>query len=750
MNLLIVESGAKAKTIGKALGPEWEVLATGGHICELPTRDHDPKEARKAYWSHKPGELPKPKWFLTERGEKSMAKIRKTIADKHIERVYLASDPDREGERIAWHLAQELADVPTVRVTFQEVTPTAIREAIARPREVDQDLVDAALVRTFVDRLVGFRGSKMARGLIDRKAAMGRVQTPTLGFVVERELEREAHVPVTYFEVRALTEELALTARFHEKDDPERWVDEHDKYVATRTSDSELAASVHTAVDASQTVTVTDVLRRDRKDRPKAPFTTDALLQAAGSRWGWSPKSTMASASALYEGGHITYLRTDSTRMADSAVADARRVIAATWSDAHLGAGVTGKAAANVQDAHEAIRPTRLDLVTVEGVDGQAQRLYSLIRARTLASQMAPAERASLSVTALAAGTSVPLVGSIGWYTFLGWRAAFAAVDKPYDDVAVAMAVGTELSLSPPVEDMPNPELREGETQPPPRFRQHTLVRSMKEAGIGRPSTYASTMEKLLSHQFLVEESGALAPTLAGRALWLQVAPLYQLPDDQAVFSITYTAALELGLDDVAAGQASGVDTWDGFLEPFRAAHEGARQLKKSGGVTPKQKGLLSALAANSDDSGIDEFEGLSFEGAAQRIEALRDAGIEPAPSDRQTGYLDRLLEKVGLTVAEASAWGKLDAMEEVTTRSEASALIEVLRAHPKASAPSDKQLKWVADLATKVELSEAEACGLVDVASYAELSGGRGGTASGLIDALRQRMRSKAKPKAD
>jgi hypothetical protein len=363
---------------------------------------------------------------------------------------------------------------------------------------------------------------------------------------------------------------------------------------------------------------------------------------------------------------------------------------------------------------------------------------------------MAPAERASLSVTALAAGTSVPLVGSIGWYTFLGWRAAFAAVDKPYDDVAVAMAVGTELSLSPPVEDMPNPELREGETQPPPRFRQHTLVRSMKEAGIGRPSTYASTMEKLLSHQFLVEESGALAPTLAGRALWLQVAPLYQLPDDQAVFSITYTAALELGLDDVAAGQASGVDTWDGFLEPFRAAHEGARQLKKSGGVTPKQKGLLSALAANSDDSGIDEFEGLSFEGAAQRIEALRDAGIEPAPSDRQTGYLDRLLEKVGLTVAEASAWGKLDAMEEVTTRSEASALIEVLRAHPKASAPSDKQLKWVADLATKVELSEAEACGLVDVASYAELSGGRGGTASGLIDALRQRMRSKAKPKAD
>jgi DNA topoisomerase IA len=303
MNLLIVESGAKAKTIGKALGPEWEVLATGGHICELPTRDHDPKEARKAYWSHKPGELPKPKWFLTERGEKSMAKIRKTIADKHIERVYLASDPDREGERIAWHLAQELADVPTVRVTFQEVTPTAIREAIARPREVDQDLVDAALVRTFVDRLVGFRGSKMARGLIDRKAAMGRVQTPTLGFVVERELEREAHVPVTYFEVRALTEELALTARFHEKDDPERWVDEHDKYVATRTSDSELAASVHTAVDASQTGSaVTAKTGRRHRSRPMHSFKRREVAGggAPRARWRRPRRCTRAATSRTY------------------------------------------------------------------------------------------------------------------------------------------------------------------------------------------------------------------------------------------------------------------------------------------------------------------------------------------------------------------------------------------------------------------------------------------------------------------
>ena len=295
---------------------------------------------------------------------------------------------------------------PTHRVAFQEVTKEAVEAAIARPRAVDSRMVDSALVRKFLDRLVGYRASKMANAVVPgRGASMGRVQTPTLGFVVERELEREAHVPIPYFEVRAVAQGIDLEVRFHEPEDDDAWRDEVGKAHPSRTFDGELAREALDALEAAGAVTITGTKSSTRQRRPSAPFSTDALLQVAGSRFGWSPRKTSALASMLYEAGHITYIRTDSTRLATSAVQKARAVVEESWGEDHLGhASSANVATGPTQDAHEAIRPTRLEVEEPDVEDGDARRLYRLVRAHTLASQMAPSQRSSVSIDAACDG----------------------------------------------------------------------------------------------------------------------------------------------------------------------------------------------------------------------------------------------------------------------------------------------------------------------------------------------------------
>jgi DNA topoisomerase-1 len=731
MNIMIVESRAKCKTLLKYLGrDEWRVMPTGGHVERLAEdrEVHPPREVRKAYWPHRPGELPKPPWFWTERGEGAIKAIRDEAANHDSVNFYLAADPDREGERIAWHLDRLLSEVGLRRrVTFQEITKPAVLAALAEPREVDQALVDAALIRTFIDRTVGWRASKIAKRYTTTSAnSMGRVQTPTLGFVVERELEREAHVPVLYFEVLAATALTDWRVRFHEKSDAAAWVDEKGRFSAHRTADASLAESAHAALLAAGKVQVLDVTRREKAQPPRPPFSTDTLLQAAGSRWGWSPKNTAALAGQLYEAGRLTYIRTDSTRLAKEAVEAGRALIADLWGVERLGSVSSSDQVAGVQDAHEAIRPTRLEIATVPDVESDVQKLYSLVRARTLAALMAPSQRVTLSLKASCEDLDRVLDGSVGWYAELGWRRAFEVpdLDEETDTTPLTVDVGTTLELLTGDAEHPNPELRKDKTKPPARYRAHTLVKAMKEAGIGRPSTYAKTVERLEERNYIVTEEGSLMPTESGRNIWLEAAPLFCLSDQREVFQTEYTAAMETLLDDVA---------------------EGRREASKSGPLVPRtRRKLQDYLDAAPELAGeIADLDALSEQEGRALLAELRTRGITLLPSKKQERFLDRLLEVTGLTLPEAVESAEILLAGEVLSRDEASALIDhltILQAEGRV--PSARQLRWIADLAKKTGLDEAGACALVGLRSYAELSGGKDGTASALIDVLRARQK--------
>ena len=755
MNILIVESKAKCKTLLKYLGKdEWRVMSTGGHIERLAEdkQIHPPKEVRKAYWSNKPGELPNPPWFWTERGEAALRAIGDEAAKHDNVTFYIAADPDREGERIAWHLDKLLMPLgPRHRVTFQEITKPAVLAAVAAPREIDQALVDAAIIRTFIDRTVGWRASKIAKRYTTTSTnSMGRVQTPTLGFIVERELEREAHVPVRYFEVNAATELTDWRVRFHEKSDATAWLDEKGRFSAHRTADEQLAQGAHAALAAAGHVQIDEVTRREKAQPPKPPFSTDTLLQAAGSRWGWSPKKTAVLAGQLYEAGHLTYIRTDSTRIAATAVEAGRAVISKAWGAERLGAGA-GSGQAGAQDAHEAIRPTKLELQAVRGAEPDVQKLYALVRARTLAALMAPSQRVTLSMKASCEGLDRTLDGAVGWYSEPGWRLAFAqpGLDDESDTTALEVEAGTTLDLTPGDDEQPNPELREDQTKPPGRYRAHTLVKAMKEGGIGRPSTYAKTVERLEERGYVTIEDGGLAPTKSGRGIWLEAAPLFSLSDQREVFQTEYTAAMEALLDDVAEGRRSAGETWETMLGEFKSAHLAAQEASKAGPLVPRTRMKLQDYidAAPKLAKELGDLDQLTEEQGKDALADLRTRKIVLLPSEKQLTYLDKLLESTGLTPAEAVESADMVLAGIEPNRDEASALIDHLMAvKAERQVPSPKQLRWIADLVKKVGLDEAAACALVDLKSYTELNGGKSGTASALIDLLLKRQRAAGK----
>lgn len=752
VKMLIVESAAKARTIQKYLRDGWVVLATGGHVQDLPSGPEHGKAGRQATFAEGPDGLPKPPWVWTDRGEQAVKKIIDRAEEAGVKEFFLATDPDREGEFIAWRLEVLLGALGTThRVTFQEVTPEAIAEALAKPRPVETPLVESASVRKFLDRLVGFRTSKVARAYLagGGKASMGRVQTPTLGFIVERELEREAHVPIPYFEVRALAAEIDFEVRFHEPSDEAAWRDDGGKVHPGRTSDGERAQGAHDAVAAAGRLTIVSAKEGASSRNPKPPLSTDALLQAAGGRWGWTPSRTMRVATSIYEEGHITYIRTDSTRMSAAFVEEARALVKGSWGEDHLGPGAAGaKATGKVQDAHEAIRPTRVAVAAPEGLDEAAQQLYALIRAHALASQMSPARFKRISLVCAAEGLDAPLTGGVGWRVHAGWQAAFAGLDKAPAEAppALKLAVGEALPLAPATEEAPNPKLIEDATKPPGRYRAHTVVRTMKDNGIGRPSTYASTVETLVDRRYVAVEEGALVPTARGRDVWLEVAPLYDGEADEALFSVDFTAEMEGELDRVEAGEAPARAVWARFRDSVRSLHEAARGHMNSGLATPKRVKQLEALLAVAPA----EFERpadlgkLSQAEALAMITALRTAGVKPPPTPQQLAYVRSMAEKLQLSDEDAAALvGHVD-LEALTTSEEASELITLLRAKVDDELPaSPKQLGLIRSLIKKLGLEEPEAAALVEASELDELTGGRGGTASALIDALRARERA-------
>jgi DNA topoisomerase I len=768
-NVLIVESGAKAQTLQRYLGNDWRVVATGGHVETLPydRRVHG-REASKAFWANRPGELPAPPWVWTERGEDAVKAII-AGADGGSAVFWIATDPDREGEFIAWSLERRLQGIGDCRrVSFQEVTEAAVREAIGRPRGVDRGMLDSALVRKFLDRLVGYRTSKMASAIVSgTDASMGRVQTPTLGFVVDRELEREAHVPIPYFEVQARSAAVTFSVRFHEPHDPDVWRDDAGKPNPIRTADRDTASAAFEALERTDSITLTGVSPSTRRRPPEPSFSTDALLQAAGSRFGWSPKKTSALASMLYENGHITYIRTDSTRIADVAVGRAREIIGETYGTDHIGEGARAKASTGpVQDAHEAIRPTRLEIEQPPVDDADARRLYRLIRGRTLASQMAPSVRTVVGIEARCDGLTRPLTGSVSWRTFAGWEAAFDEfLEAPLTaQPDVALDTGAVWTLDPADDGKPNPVLIEDATRPPARYRPHTLIRAMKDAGIGRPSTYSRTVEKLEERRYITIEDGSAVPTERGRALWLDVAPLYEADDagtadelPMSLFNPEFTAAMEAELDRIAAGEAEAPVTWELWRDRIRDLHASAQDRKNSGGVVPNQLRTLERLMVNVPPGGTvggvsvpGDLTTLSFSEARDLIRALRAAGVQPAPTEKQLEYLRSLVGDLDLAADELEelvGFNDISGIDRLATTAQVSAAIDTLKqVHAERRPPSARQRRFIEALLKETGASEAEALAAVGAASLDDLTGGPAGTASALIDWLQEQVVGQAR----
>ncbi|MDR2356737.1 MAG: type I DNA topoisomerase [Oscillospiraceae bacterium] len=561
VNLVIVESPAKAKTIGKYLGSGYKVTASMGHLRDLPKS--------KLGVDIENGFVPD---YQPVKGREDTIKALKSAA-RGCERVYLATDPDREGEAISWHLKEllGLSDERARRVTFNEITKNVVKDSIAHPREIDQDLVDAQQARRILDRIVGYKLSPLLWKKIRRGLSAGRVQSVAARMVTDREAEIRAFIPEEYWLVDVnlslVGKEGGFWARFYGTE----------KGKAELRSAEEVETVVR-AVKASPFV-VGNVRRTDKRRSPPPPFITSTLQQEASRKLGMTPRRAMSIAQQLYEGveisgegavGLITYMRTDSLRLSDEALDDAKRYIADNFGpDHHPGQPNRYKTKSGAQDAHEAIRPSSVFITPDrirQSVSNDQYRLYKLIWSRFLACQMKPATYDSLTVDAISAG-----------YVF---RANHSALK-----FAGFMAVYTESRDDESDEDAGAlPELEEGDaaeledikseqkfTQPPPRYTEASLIKAMEETGVGRPSTYAPTISTIIDREYVVKEGKTLRPTPLGEVVT-------QLMKDRFsdIVDLRFTARMEEILDDVEKGKSNWKsvlgDFYGGFSESVSSA----------------------------------------------------------------------------------------------------------------------------------------------------------------------------------
>ena len=561
-DLVIVESPSKAKTIGKYLGPGYEVKASMGHVRDLP------KSKLSVDIEH--GFVPD---YQPIKGKEDVISDLKKAA-KRSGKVYLATDPDREGEAISWHL-KELLSIPddkTYRVTFNEITKNVVKQSIAAPRAIDQNLVDAQQARRILDRIVGYQLSPLLWKKIRRGLSAGRVQSVATRLVVEREEEIRAFQPQEYWSIEADLERVApnlgsFKAQFHGKD----------KKMELK-SEAEAQTVIDTVSKGSWSVA--KVKRQERQRQPAPPFTTSTLQQEASRKLNMSPARTMAVAQQLYEGidvagqgtvGLITYMRTDSLRLSDEAVSAARGFIAQRYGASYCPAQPKKyKTKGNAQDAHEAIRPSDVTLVPDDikkDLTAEQYRLYRLIWSRFLACQMANAVYDSLSIDVDNSGYIFR--ASHSSLKFSGFTAVY---EEGRDDEE-------EEKTS------PLPDLKEGEplthkklspdqhfTQPPARYSEASLIRALEEQGIGRPSTYAPTISTIMNREYVVKEgSKALRPTPLGEVVTgLMKDKFHDIVD------YDFTAQMEQRLDKVEEGAAN----WKALLSDFYSGFDA--ELKKA------------------------------------------------------------------------------------------------------------------------------------------------------------------------
>ena len=752
---MILESGAKARTIKKYLGKGWIVDACNGHVQDLPTRGGT-KQDNKAMWSSKEGQLPNPPWSYTARAEKIVSKLRQKAKKNSVDEIYIATDPDREGEFIAWRLKEIFNDYDSIyRVSFNEITNSAVQEAIESPRDIDMDLVDAAKVRRFMDRLVGFRCSRFSRSW--NLASMGRVQTPTLGFIVERELERDAHVPIPYHSIKVESNGVSFKVRFHEKNDDGAWKDDDGKHHPDRTFDGDLAESAMEKIRESDGLLLESVKEGKTNRKPQPAFTTESMLRAANGRMGWSIGRTNRVATALYQSGHITYIRTDSTRTSKAARDRIRSLIEKEYGSNHLGPGALGpdakKGASNVQDAHEAIRPTQPEMKTLADVDADQQSLYRLIWGRFAASQMSNSIRERRDLVVKVSGLDLPLYGTSSWRIHAGWEAVYSA-DKVVitEPPQVGFEIGTIWGFTSTEE---NPLLTSDETKPPRRFTESSIIQEMKRADIGRPSTYLTTVGKLVDRGYVDKEGSSLIPTDQGRLLWIDVVPFYGSDENssgtisEGLFTPRFTALMESSLDEVEDGDTSGAIVWHKFVTDFRNMHNNALEIRKLKPTVKQRNFIINRTSRMADDTkselfkgkNIDEFTG---EDARRIIEELNDSKIEDIPpSEKQMALIIRLTDKNSVDLEPIlSELGHSD-LEELTGGRDgtASSVINTLIGIDKDSPATEKQVAAIKSMSENLEISIEDAMAIGEVTTIDEISKNE---ASGLIGTMKKMIQSR------
>ena len=550
-NLVIVESPAKAKTIGKYLGPDYQVLASMGHVRDLP-KSKMGVDLESGDFT--PNYQPIP-------GKEEVIEELKDAAD-HSQKVYLATDPDREGEAISWHL-KELLDLPdgkASRVTFNEITKKVVTESIAAPREIDQNLVDAQQARRILDRIVGYELSPLLWKKIRRGLSAGRVQSVATRLVAEREEEIRAFVPQEYWTLEVTLDRVApnqgsFKTQFYGREKKMELKSQEDV--------DQVLAAIRTAP-----FSVSKIKRQDKNRAPAPPFITSTLQQEASRKLNMTPRRTMSIAQQLYEGvdiegegtvGLITYMRTDSLRLSDEAVAAARAFAGARYGQEYLPeAPRQFKAKAGAQDAHEAIRPSNVAL-TPENVrkslTQEQYRLYKLIWSRFLACQMASAVYDSVNIEVTSAGYTFR--ASRSEVKFPGFLAVYEeGKDEEGGEIQTRLPnlqEGEPLTL---VETKPEQKF----TQPPTRYTEATLIRALEEKGIGRPSTYAPTISTIMAREYVVKDGKYLHTTPLGEVVTTLMKDKFHDIVDYA-----FTADMEGRLDKVESGE----ENWKKLLGDF-------------------------------------------------------------------------------------------------------------------------------------------------------------------------------------
>jgi DNA topoisomerase-1 len=548
--LLIVESPAKARTIQQYLGNEYEVLASVGHVRDLPKTNKDAVDIEGGFV---------PNYIVPAEKREVISRIKKA-AEKASD-IFLATDPDREGEAISWHIKEAVGLKKPKRVVFHEITKAAVEEALAHPRAIDENLRYAQEARRVLDRLVGYDLSGLIWKKVRYGLSAGRVQSPALRILAEREREIKAFIPETFFVLEA---KLKATGG---------------EFTATCVEEPKTAEEAKRIVDAGRKAawSVADVTERDEERQPRPPFTTSTLQQAASTRLGFAPSRTMRAAQKLYEAGHITYMRTDSVNLGKDAVAAMCSIIEKDFGKEYVSPRVYKTKSKNAQEAHEAVRPTNAAKAKA-GATADEQILYELIRTRAIASQMASAKMLRTKVEAKADADIPAFTATGSRVIFPGWL----ALDTR------ARGEDTELPKVTKDEALTLIELgdTEKQTEPPNRYTEAGLIKELEKRGIGRPSTYASIMKTIQDRGYAEKDGRTLKPTATGMVVsgWLE--------DNFAQYiSDSFTAEMEDELDEIARGEREYLKTMKDFYGPFKKEIDSKEDLPKATalGAAPKE-----------------------------------------------------------------------------------------------------------------------------------------------------------------